>query len=157
MVKPKNSQCIFAESFYRRSFKHSDRLDCAVLRLATADSQVHCSSSSLLITGTSSETKYAEQNPTSEVSDHGIVAASSQGLHEGRGPTFGDRSEIVHELVLRHSNDRILDRGGRICLIFSGSVEDSYPILSRGSEEFKMSSSGVCQHGNQKKNDRTGT
>ena len=58
--------------------------------------------------------KYAEENPTPNCRIMGDVAARDHGLHESLGTRPGYRHKIHHELVLRHTNARILNHDGRV-------------------------------------------
>mmetsp|Transcript_29051 Transcript_29051/g.53465 ORF Transcript_29051/g.53465 Transcript_29051/m.53465 type:complete len:227 (+) Transcript_29051:1481-2161(+) len=53
----------------------------------------------------------------SELANHGDVTTRSHGLHESLGPGFGDGAQIVDELILGHSNARVLNGDGRVCLV----------------------------------------
>ena len=55
-----------------------------------------------------------------EVFNHVEVAACTHGLHDN----FGDFPGIVHELVIYHTNARIVDRDGRIGLVRNGLNEE---------------------------------
>lgn len=44
-----------------------------------------------------------------ELSDHGNVGASGEGLHEGLGARFGDGAEVVHEVGLGHADAAVFD------------------------------------------------
>mmetsp|Transcript_32725 Transcript_32725/g.59112 ORF Transcript_32725/g.59112 Transcript_32725/m.59112 type:complete len:227 (+) Transcript_32725:263-943(+) len=52
-----------------------------------------------------------------KLTNHGDVTACGHGLHESLGPGFGDGAQIVDELILGHSNARVLNGDGRVCLV----------------------------------------
>ena len=53
-----------------------------------------------------------------QLPNHGNDAASTHGLQERLGTRLGTRPEVVHELVLRKTDTRILKREGQIGLLW---------------------------------------
>ena len=86
-----------------------------------ADSQMYSSPSLLLLLVRNQRHR---MEPNAEMSNHGDIAASTHNLHESLGTRFRDRPKIVHELVLCHSNARIVGRDGRIGLVRNNLDEE---------------------------------
>jgi len=49
-----------------------------------------------------------------ELTDHGHITTSGHSLHKGLGTGLGDCTEVVNELVLGHTDTRILDGQGGV-------------------------------------------
>mmetsp|Transcript_6009 Transcript_6009/g.13233 ORF Transcript_6009/g.13233 Transcript_6009/m.13233 type:complete len:214 (-) Transcript_6009:17-658(-) len=55
--------------------------------------------------------------PHAELTDHGDVGPSREGLHEGLGAGLGDGPEVVYEVGLGHADAGVLDGEGVVGLV----------------------------------------
>jgi hypothetical protein len=63
-----------------------------------------------------------------KLTNHGNIGTGRQGLHEGLGTRLGDRTEVVDQISLGHTNTGISDGEGTLLLV--GSNSDKELLLS---------------------------
>ena len=67
-----------------------------------------------------------------ELTDHGDISARRKGLHECLGARLGDRTEVVDEVGLGHTDTGITDRQGLVGLVRDDAdVEVLFGVESR--------------------------
>merc|ERR1719453_1984494 len=73
--------------------------------------------------------KVAGVETDTKLTNHGDVTTSGHGLHEGFSSRLGNGSKVVDELVLGHTNTRVLDCDGGVGLIRDDLDEEVWLIL----------------------------